>query len=137
MTHPPILTDRNFLLYIAQHYNNPNCHDTKEFLEDARRIKYIKKLITRKIEKGNLKTRLILNHIIVLSNVFPVEALSRILYLKMKNYFPYVKPFLIALSIYQPKIYNINSEAVINLDNIVMNQDIIDDLRRIIPHNFT
>src|ERR1039458_5039105 len=124
MTHPPILTDRNFLLYIAQHYNNPNCHDTKEFLEDARRIKYIKKLITRKIEKGNLKTRLILNHIIVLSNVFPVEALSRILYLKMKNYFPYVKPFLIALSIYQPKIYNINSEAVINLDNIVMNQDI-------------
>ena len=64
------LTDHNFLLFCAQHYDNSRYISTEEFVEDLNRIKYIKKLITRYVENGDLKERLILNHIIVLYNVF-------------------------------------------------------------------
>ena len=60
----------NFLLYAAKHYDNPQCYDTVEFYDDLKRIKYIKRLINRYIEEGDLKERLILNHIIILNNVF-------------------------------------------------------------------
>ena len=125
-----LLTTNNFLLYAAQHYNNPSCRDIDEFAEDLRRIKYTKKLITRAIESGDLKTRLILNHIIVLNNVFEPMVLCRIMYLKMQEYMPYLKPFFIYLNIYQPKIYNVKKEGVIDLDNIPMDERIIEDLRK-------
>ena len=62
------LTEKNFLLFCASHYDNPQYYNTEDFMEDLNRIKYIKKLITRYVEKGELKERLILNHIIVLNN---------------------------------------------------------------------
>ena len=76
------LTDDNFLIYCAKHYDNPQCHSTEEFIEDLKRIKYIKKLITKYIESDELRERLIMNHLIVLNNVFGAEHLSKILYLK-------------------------------------------------------
>ena len=79
------LTDKNFLLFCAANYDNPQYYSTEDFYEDLNRIKYIKKLITRYIESGDLKERLILNHIIVLNNCFGAEVLCRILYLKLKN----------------------------------------------------
>src|ERR1700744_2846173 len=90
-----ILNDKNFVIYCAKNYNNPTCTGSEEFFEDVKRVKYIKKLITRYIESGDLKERLILNHIIVLENVFNPIALNRILYLKIENQFGYIKPFLI------------------------------------------
>ena len=62
------LTNDNFLLYTASHYINAQYSSTEDFIEDLNRIKYIKKLITRYIEGGELKERLILNHIIILNN---------------------------------------------------------------------
>jgi hypothetical protein len=123
------LNDENFLLYCAKYYDNPQCHSTEEFLEDLNRIKYIKKLITRYVESGDLKERLILNHITILYNVFGAEALCRILFLKMKKQMSCVKPFLLLLNIMPDKIYNIAEEKIIDTNLIIMDQKIINALR--------
>jgi len=123
------LTDDNFLIYAAKHYDNPQLNSTEEFLEDLKRIKYIKKLITRYVESGELKERLILNHVIILNNLFGSIHLSRILYLKLKSQFKYVKPFLILLNILPEKLYNIKNESIIDTDMIPMDERIIETLR--------
>jgi hypothetical protein len=123
------LTDENFLIYCAKHYDNPHCHSTEEFLEDIKRLKYIKKLITRYIESGDLKERLILNHIIILSNVFGADHLARILYLKMKPQYKYIKPFLVLLNIMPGRLLNIKNEKNIDTDTISMDENIIKHLR--------
>jgi hypothetical protein len=125
------LTNENYLLYCAQHYDGYKYASTEDFIEDLNRIKYIKKLITRYIESGDLKERLILNHIIILNNCFGPEPLCKILYLKLKTQFKYLKPFLILLNIIQPKLYNVNNENVIDTDLIDMDTTIINKLRKI------
>jgi len=124
-----ILTDENFLLYCAKYYDNPQCHSTEEFLEDLNRIKYIKKLITRYVESGELKERLILNNIIILYNVFGAEHLARILYLKMEPQYKYIKPFLVMLNIMPERLLNIKEQKSINTDMIPMDDNIIKQLR--------
>lgn len=123
------LTDENFLIYCAKYYDNPQCQSTEEFFEDLRRIKYVKKLVTRYVENEDLKERLILNHIIVLSNVFGAEHLARILYLKMKPQFKYVKPFLIMLNIMPNRLLNVGNEKLIDTDTIPMDDNIVRKLR--------
>lgn len=125
------LTDKNFLLYCASHYDNVKYASTEDFVEDLNRLKYIKKLITRYTEYGDLKERLILNHIIVLNNCFGPEVLCRILYLKMKPQMRYIKPFLILLEILPEKIYNINDEVTIETDLIEMDDNIVAKLRKV------
>jgi adenylate kinase family enzyme len=126
-----ILTADSFLIYCAKHYNNPQCGSDEEFLEDLMRLKYIKKLITRYMESGELKERLILNHIIVLSNVFAPKVLCKIIWLKMPDTLPYVKPFLIFLNLLPDKIYNVGEVNVIDTTLVPMDQGIIDALRKI------
>jgi hypothetical protein len=125
------LTDENFLIYCAKHYDNPQCHSTEEFMEDLKRIKYIKKLLTRYVEGGDLKERLILNHIIILSNVFGAEHLARILYLKMKYQYKYIKPFLVLLNIMPERLLNIKDEKLIDTNMISMDETIIKQLRKL------
>ena len=64
------LDNNNFLLFAANHYNNPGCTDILEFKEDLNRFKYIKRLFNRYEQSGDLQERLILNHLIVIYNVF-------------------------------------------------------------------
>jgi hypothetical protein len=125
------LSDENFLIYAAKHYDNPHCLSTEEFLEDLKRIKYIKKLLTRYAENGDLKERLILNHLIILSNLFGAEHLCRLLYLKMRPQFKYLKPFLILLNSLPDRMYDIRDEKVIELDMIPMDDRIIEVLRNV------
>jgi hypothetical protein len=125
------LTDENFLIYCAKHYDNPQCHSTDEFLEDLKRIKYIKKLITRYVENGDLKERLILNHLTILYNVFGSEHLCRILYLKMKSQYSYIKPFLILLNIMPERLLNIKDEKNIDTNLILMDENIVNILRAV------
>lgn len=126
-----ILTNDNFLIYCAKYYDNPQCHSTEEFIEDLRRVKYIKKLITRYIENNDLKERLILNHLIILNNVFGGELLCRILLLKMRNEFRIIKPFLVLLNILPEKVYNVGDEKIIYTDLISMDEKIVKVLRKI------
>ena len=125
------LTDDNFLIYAAKHYDSTNCCSTDEFLEDLKRIKYIKKLLTRYIDTGELKEQLILNHIIVLNNMFGAEHICRILYLKLKPYFEHITPFLILLNILPEKMYDIGDEAVVDIAMINIDSNIVDRLRKI------
>ncbi len=126
------LDDSNFMLYAAKCYSNLQCHSTCEFIEDIRRIKYIKKLLTRYLETGELKERLILNHFIILNNVFETAALIRMLFLKMDKYLPQIKPFLIFLSILPKKVINVKKkDTVINTDEIPLDQGIVACLRNI------
>jgi hypothetical protein len=125
------LTEYNFLLYCAQHYDNSRYISTEEFVEDLNRIKYIKKLVTRYVENGDLKERLILNHIIILNNCFGPEALCKILYLKLKPQMKYIKPFLVLLNVLPEKIYNVDNESTIDINLIEMDQLIVDRLRKV------
>lgn len=125
------LTNKNYLLYCAKNYDNPHCVDMSEFYEDLKRIKYIKKLVSRYVKTGELRSRLILNHLIILNNVFGPTALVRILFLKMKSQLFYIKPFLIMLNILPEVVYNVGNEKVIYTDNISMDSKIVEDLRNI------
>ena len=92
------LTEKNLLLYAAKHYSNPTFSDIEDFHEDLKRFKYIKRLLNRYLETDDLSERLILNHLIVIFNMFGIEAALNILDLKLEEkHWPVVKPFLIFL----------------------------------------
>lgn len=125
------LTHENYLQFCEQYYNDNKYYTPEEFLEDINRVKYIKKLITRYIENDDLKERLILNHIIILNNVFGPEITSKILYLKLKDQMKYIKPFLVMLNILPEFLYNIDGEEVILTDMIEMDYFIVAKLRKV------
>ena len=92
------LNEKNLFLYAAKHYKNPKFADIDEFYEDLKRFKYIKRLLNRYIETDELAERLLLNHFIVIFNMFGIEAALDILELKLEDkHWPIVKPFLIFL----------------------------------------
>ncbi len=93
------LTASNIMLFAAKHYDNPSCLGQAEFLDDMKRFKYVKRLFRKYSATGELRTRLIINHIIVLTNVFGVDAATTMLFFKVeKEYWPLLKTFLIFLS---------------------------------------
>jgi hypothetical protein len=120
------LNEANFTLYAARNYDNPQCTDSEEFHEDLNRIKYIKRLLKKYVSKKELKERLILNHLVVLYNVFEPPALTRMLCFKLQGYEPLLKPFLMYLN-YWPE--NMTSDA--KKDDVLMDQHIIDVLRKL------
>lgn len=122
----------NFLLYAAKHYDNPQCFDTLEFYEDLKRFKYIKRLLNRYVEDGELKERLILNHIVVLFNLFGAHPAIRMLFFKCEGFEPYLIPFLISLNNLPEKVENIGlSCKTINTSDIPLDANIVEALRRI------
>jgi hypothetical protein len=93
------LNDDNFLLYAANNYKNPNCTDAEEFYDDLSRFKYIKRLLGRYYNDDDLQERLILNHVVILANVFGVRASVKMLWYKIdKEHWPVIKPMLIYLN---------------------------------------
>ena len=97
------LTLDNIMMFAMKHYDNPSCVDKKEFLDDMKRFKYLKRLFRKYDISKVLKIRLILNHIIVLANVFGVDASSTLLFFKIdRKHWPILKTFLVYLS-YMPE----------------------------------
>lgn len=88
------LDNTNALLYAAKHYDNPAAHDVVEFYDDLKRFKYIKRLFNKYNQDGDLKERLILNHIILIYNMFGQEPATRLLFLKLEGYHSQLLPFL-------------------------------------------
>lgn len=124
------LNEANALVYAAKHYDNPHFFDTVEFYEDLSRFKYLKKLFGRYEESGEINERLVLNHLIVIYNVFGVEAATKLLFLKMNNYGSYLKPFLLLLN-YMPDVIVGVEGKNINTSEIIMDQKIVEKLRKI------
>jgi len=93
------LTEENLFLYAAKHYSNPQFSDIEDFYDDLKRYTYIKRLVNRYLETGELSERLIMNHLIVVFNSFGIEAALEILELKLnEKHWPVIKPFLIFLN---------------------------------------
>lgn len=116
------LNKRNFELFAAQNYNNPECLDVEEFKEDLARFKYLKRLLRRYELTEDLQVRLILNHIIVIYNVFGIESANRMIWYKIEpEHWTYIKPFLVFLN-YLP----VDEKVDIPLDPLI-----VDILRKI------
>ena len=79
------LTKDNIMMYAIKHYHNPSCEGMGEFIDDMKRFKYIKRLFRKYKETGVIKERLLLNHIIVLNNLFGAEASSTLLFFKTEQ----------------------------------------------------
>lgn len=116
------LTEENLFLFAAKNYYKPQFTDIDEFYEDIKRFKYIKRLLNRYIDQGELAERLILNHLIVVCNSFTIPAALSILDLKLDDkHWPVIKPFLVYLRYIKDDEYT----------GIVMDQTVINVLRKI------
>ena len=94
------ITSDNIIMFAIKHYDNPQCEGEREFYDDMKRFKYIKRLLRKYKDTGILKERLLLNHIIVLNNLFGTEACVTLLLLKIqKEYWETLKSFLLFLNI--------------------------------------
>ena len=125
------LDETNFLLYAAKHYDNPQCFDTLEFYEDLARFKYIKRLFNRYEEAGELKERLVLNHLTILYNVFG-NAATKMLFFKLDGYHHMLKPFIVLLG-HMPEVIKgigVQNKTIFSSD-IHMDENIVQILRKI------
>ena len=109
------LTKDNIMMYAIQHYHNPSCEGMSEFNDDMKRFKYIKRLFRKYEETGILKERLLLNHIIVLNNLFGASASSTLLFFKIEQeHWSALKGFLEFLNIMpENDLINIISDPII------------------------
>jgi hypothetical protein len=129
------IDNENFEYFAGMSYNNPII-DPEEFWEDVGRIKYVKRLFNKYRLTNELKTTLILNHFIVLYNVFEPYSLTKMLFFKFEGYHEYLKPFLLLLhrcpdsispyTLAKPKIY---------ITDIVDDENIVKSLRELTKHD--
>ena len=123
-----ILSENTFLLYAAKYYDNPQCSAYEEFEEDLKRFQYLKRLFNRYEHTGELKERLILNHIIVLYNCFGVNT-TNMLFMKLEESQATLKPFVIQLN-FMPEFIEYNNKRILSSD-ISMDPIVVQTLRRI------
>ena len=94
------ITTDNIIMFAIKHYDNPQCEGEKEFHDDMKRFKYIKRLLRKYKDSNILKERLLLNHIIILNNLFGPEACVTLLLFKIqREYWETLKSFLLFLNI--------------------------------------
>jgi hypothetical protein len=117
------LEESTFLLYAAKYYDNPHCSDIAEFEEDLKRFQYLRKLFSRYKQTGELKERLILNHLIIVYNVFGLEA-TNMLFMKLEDFHDELSPFVLYLN-YMPTYIEYSNKKIyakkINSDLIIEN----------------
>lgn len=124
------LTDDNFIVYALKSYTAPRCI-MSEFESDIKRTKYIKKLIRRYRLTQYLKERLILNHIILLSNVFGPETTTRMLFFKFDaEDYGILKTFLIYLNMMPDIILGVDGENIHSSD-ILLDMNVANKLREL------
>jgi hypothetical protein len=125
------LTEDNYILYAMKYYDNPQCLSESDFYSDMNIIKYLKRLFNRYLSTGDLKERLILNHLITFYNLFPIEVGNRILFLKIpENSHSMLKTFLIHLDYMTDVIDKIDGKYIISSD-ILLDMNIVKHLREL------
>ena len=111
-------------------YDKPNCI-MSEFKEDMKRFNYLKRLFKRYRKVGEIKEQLVLNHLVVLYNVFGPEVATRLLFFKMsKDDFSPLKTYLIFLSIMPEIVKGIKGYDILSSD-IPIDMKIAEVLRQI------
>jgi hypothetical protein len=124
------LTNENIMLYLVKAYDKPNCI-MSEFKDDMKRFNYLKRLFRRYRKMGELREQLVLNHLVVLYNVFGPEVTTRALFFKMsKEDYSALKTYLIFLSFMPEKVRSIKGHDIIS-SNIPVDMKIAEALRQI------
>ena len=124
------LNEENFIMYAMKNYNSPHCI-ISEFEGDIKRTKYLKRLFRRYKVTKSLKERLILNHIILLNNVFGPQPTARILFYKIdERDYDILKTFLAYLNIVPDMIYGINGKNI-SVVEIPLDNNVVEILRKI------
>jgi|TARA_R110000782_G_scaffold236462_1_gene322582 hypothetical protein len=122
------LNEDTFVIFAAKCYDMKKVASVDEFYDDLKRIQYVKRLFKRYDETGELKTRLILNHMIVLYNCFGASA-TPMIFMKLHEYHKYVAPFALMLN-YMPDRIEYGEKKIISSD-IPLDNKIIEELRKI------
>jgi hypothetical protein len=124
------LNNDNVLMFAVKAYDSPNCV-MSEYKDDMKRFNYLKRLFKRYRKVNELRELLVLNHIVVLCNVFGPEAATRLLFYKMaKDDFPALKTYLLFLSVMPERIKGIKGVDIVSSD-IPVDMKIADTLRDI------
>ena len=124
------LSDDNIMIYAMKAYDKPNCI-MSEFNEDMKRFNYLKRLFRRYRKFGELRERLVLNHLVVLNNVFGTEVATRLLFFNMsKDDYSALKTYLLFLSTMPDKILGISGKDILSSE-IPVDMTIADELRKI------
>ena len=124
------LTSENIMMYAMKIYDKPNCI-MSEFKDDLKRFNYLKRLFRRYRKFDELRERLVLNHLVVLYNVFGAEALSRLLFFKVsKDDYSIVKTYLLFLSCMPEVVKGIKGHNIISSE-IPVDMKIAEVLRNI------
>lgn len=121
------LNESNFLLYAMHHYDNTQCYSLAEFEDDLKKFLYLKKLISRYKNNGDLKERLILNHIIVLYNLFG-DATTKLLFYKVDEH---CWDVLTTFLVYLDRMPESLPDYGIILSEVVLDEKVISILRKI------
>jgi hypothetical protein len=124
------LTEENIMLYAAKAYDRPNCI-MSEFTEDMKRLNYLKRLFRRYSKHGEMRERLILNHIVVLYNIFGPEVSTRIMfYHTNKSDYSILKTYLIFLNLMPERVRGINGTDIISSE-IPIDMNVAEVLRNL------
>ena len=121
------INDNTFLLIAMHHYDNPQCTSIAEFEEDLKRFGYLKKLFGRYKESGELKERLILNHITVLHNLFGFITPELLFFKIDKQHWDVLVTFLIYLDLMPEEL----PDAGVRVSDFEQDQLVLDALRKI------
>jgi hypothetical protein len=122
------LREDNIILYAIKCYDRPNCI-VSEFEEDFKRVSYIKRLFKKYRETGEIKERLVLNHVVLLQNVFGFVPATRILFVLIQEQdYEILKPFLLYTSAIPDVVLGINGKDI-HSKEIVMDWKIVEKLR--------
>jgi hypothetical protein len=107
------LTEENFIIYAMKFYDNPYCKGMAEFEDDLKRFRYLKRLFRKYTAGKGLKERLIVNHLVVIYNLFGAEAATKMLFFKIeKKYWSQLKTCLVFLS-YMPVGFEIQAQGAV------------------------
>lgn len=116
-----MLDDNSFILTAMRFYDNSQCISLKEFSLDLKKFMYLKKLFNRYLDNGELKERLILNHIIVLHNLFGIATTELLFYKTAKEHWNLLGTFLIFLDRMPESVPEFNLERNdIEIDRFVL-----------------
>ena len=118
------LNESNYLLFAIKFYDNPQAVTKDDFESDLKRIRYIKRLLKRYKNTGELKIHLILNHLIILFNVFNKETVALLFYNLEENLWPCIKSFLVFLN-------RIPEYPKTRINEIEPDQDCLDQLKAV------
>ena len=122
-----MLTEDNFLTYAMHHYDNTQCYSLEEFNADLKRFLYLKKLFNRYKTDGDLKENLIINHLIVLYNIFGEHATNMLFFKIEKEYWNCLVTFLVYLSRMPEEMIQYR----LKLSDVELDDHIIQTLRKI------